>query len=258
MSSKSVMFLIASILSAGSFGAYAQDNKQLAAEVIEEVAKEEKNGLVKSVRPLPMTNGILAIEDRNGNTIFSSFPNARFQFKGVIYDSWTRKTIKTVQDVHDAYTVPLEATGVIMEDLSYFVIGNKEIPKSGTIFVDPIAESTATYLQKILQEKDKYNFDVVLMGTKADGSVQRLKTLWCTEDQELAIASLISGDNSTVNAKKRENCDPEPMVRAAVAQQLLHINGTPHTIRNDGLFYQGVPENIGEWLGREFKLVENK
>lgn len=258
MFSKSVPYLIAGICCLVSAHSVAQDTKQLAAKAIEKVASENDNNLIKAVRPLPMTQGIMAIEDRNGNMLFSTYPNSRFTIKGVIYDNWTKKTITNVQDVHDAYTVPLSATGITPSELSTFTIGNTERPKSGVIFLDPVAKSTPIYLQQIMVEKENLHFDVVMMGTNAEGSILRLKTLWCAEDRNLAISSLIAGDNSVNGTKMKEDCAPEPMVKAAVAQQLLNIKGTPHTIRTDGLFYQGVPIDVSKWLAKEFKLMESK
>lgn len=255
MKSKSVPYLIAGLL---SLSVSAQDAKQLVAEEINKAANQEKNSLIKAVRPLPMTQGIMAVEDRNGKTFFSSYPNSRFSFKGVIYDTWTRKTLSTVSDVHESYKVPIEVTGIKVEELSSFSIGDTDKPKSGVIFVDPIAESTSKYLQQIISNKDNLHFDVVMMGSQTKGSIERLKSIWCNKDKAAALASLVSGDDSTVGAPKLIDCDPEPMVKAAVAQQLLNIKGTPHTIRSDGMFYLGVPKNISAWLGREFKLQENK
>jgi thiol:disulfide interchange protein DsbC len=220
--------------------------------------EKEENNPIRAIRPLPLTDGIMAVLAKDGKTTFASAPNARFAFKGVIYDSWTRKTISTLTHVNDAYLVPIEATGIKIEDLALFSIGNPEKPKMGTIFVDPVAKGSQEYLKSIVAESDKYNFDVVMLATSNEGSVERFKRLWCSSNKAVALGDLILGGEKSYEYPAIKDCDIDAMIRTGIAQQILNIKVTPYTIRADGLMYSGTPKNLDEWLQYDVHAQEKK
>ncbi|MFQ3188893.1 MAG: thiol:disulfide interchange protein DsbC [Paraglaciecola sp.] len=222
-----------------------------------QIKKEEKNP-IRAIRPLPLTDGIMAVLSKEGKTTFASAPNARFAFKGVIYDSWTRKTITTLEQVNEAYLVPMEVTGIKIEDLALFSIGNPDKPKMGTIFVDPVAKSSQDYLKSIVAESDKYNFDVVMLATSSKGSVARFKRLWCSSNKAVALGDLILGGEKSYEYPSVKDCDVDAMIRTGIAQQILNIKVTPYTIRADGLMYNGTPKNLDEWLQYDIHAQEKK
>lgn len=217
---------------------------------------EDKKPLM---RPLPMVTGILAVKDDKGKTTFVSYPNARFAFQGVIYDSWSRRKIKNYDQVNESYMVPMEVAGIDTAELATFTLGNPSIKKMGTIFVDSISSKrTKTYLTTISTNAEKYHFEVVMLATMSKGSQKRFKQLWCAKDQNLALADLVLGQDKTKGAPGKKVCDTDVMFKGAITQNILNIKGMPFTMRADGLMYTGVPKDLDAWLRYDIHAQEKK
>lgn len=252
--------LIATVLLA-SLGVNAQEdamdavNKAIAqsesaqpdAKVFNEEVKInlEKKGEVLGIKELPMKK-LYFVEAERGTYVVSS--DGRFVFDGRLVDVWHRKTIKNLADANSIQRTPINNIGLDVEkQLATFQYGNPNLPRSGVAFVDPTSKYTTQFLEYIEDNKDKYNWTVVLAplvgGTAA---VDRARRLFCAENRAQAKKDFTNGTSESFGDIKSD-CPEEPIQMVKLLVDILSIEELPHIVREDGLVSEGLPLNFEAW-----------
>lgn len=225
----------------------AKKEKEKETRVYRQEVKEllEKKGGIIGIKELPIRK-LYFVEAEQGTYLVS--PDARFVIDGSIKDVWHRKTLRTLSDLDGLDRVPVTSNAPNIEDsLATFQLGNKQMARSGVIFVDPTSEYTMTALKKIESLKDTQNWTVVLMpvigGSQA---LDRSRKLWCAEDKSAALQDLINGTNTSFD-KLRKECKEDRFINAQLITNVFGIESLPHLIREDGLISRGFPLEFDKW-----------
>lgn len=245
--------LFAALLSSSS--ALAQDigdgesllpeRKVYAEEVKGELSEK---GKVIGIQELPSIK-FYFVEAERGNYIVSS--DGRFVFQGTLKDVWHRKTIDSLSDALKTMRTPLSNVGLnVEEQLATFQFGNPEIPRDGVAFVDPTSSYTTKLLELIENNKEKYNFTIVLAPlVGGQNAIVRARSLWCASDKEQAKKDLLNNTSESFG-DLLEPCEEDPIIMTSVLKDILNIESLPHIVREDGLSISGFPTNFDEWLAQ--------
>jgi len=217
------------------------------AEVFNEKVKInlEKKGEILGIKELPMKK-LYFVEAERGTYVVSS--DGRFVFDGRLVDVWHRKTIKNLADANSIQRTPINNIGLdVEEQLATFQYGNPALPRSGVAFVDPTSKYTTQFLKYVEDNKEKYNWTVVLAplvgGTSA---VDRARRLFCAKDRAEAKEDFTNGTAKSFDDIKSE-CPEEPIQMVKLLVDILSIEELPHIVREDGLVSEGLPLNFEAW-----------
>lgn len=205
----------------------------------------EKKGEIVGIKELPMKK-LYFVEAERGTYVVSS--DGRFVFDGRLVDVWHRQTIKNLTDAEKIQRTPVSNIGFKPEEqLATFQFGNPKLPRSGVVFVDPTSEYTTRFLKYINENKDKYNWTVILAplvgGTAA---VDRARRLFCATDKAQAKKDFLTGSSESFD-KLLDDCPEEPIQMVKLMVDLFGIDQLPHIIREDGLVSEGLPVNFEAW-----------
>lgn len=218
------------------------------AKVYREEVKENlnKKGKVIGIKELPMDK-LYFVEAEGGSYVVSA--NGRFVFDGRLVDVWHRKTIRTLKDAEKIQRTPVSNIGFEPEkQLATFQFGDPDLPRSGLAFVDPTSEFTLRFLNHIEENKDKYNFTVVLMPLVGGANAfDRARRLWCAKDRDGAKQDFLNGTSDSLSAMKND-CPEDPLQMANFMVNILNIEDLPHIIREDGLVSEGFPIEFDKWF----------
>lgn len=204
-------------------------------------------GQVAGIQKLPIDNLILVKTDA-GKTYFVT-ANGRFVFQGKLIDTWFRRTVDTLDEARKAHRVPLKHMGVKDDSLAVLKLGNPDIPRQATIFVDPYCSFCKILLTQINQTPEKYHVDLVLAPILGKNSKQQSNKLWCAKDKQAALLDLIHRTNLVTEIDP--DCDVTKVGKSLTVMQLLGAHGTPFLVREDGLKFAGLPDDFDKWLGLE-------
>jgi len=192
--------------------------------------------------------GMVAIEKDGKFAVISD--NGRFLIQGVLYDTWTQKELKTLQEVKVAANyIPIDKANVGFEDLAPMTVGTGD--KAITMFSDP----ACGYCKEVIAEArsslpEGYRLDVLMLPLLSDRSASRTKELHCAEDKAAAWKAGVQGDLTTPLAQKPEGaCDVDVIGKRRITAQFLGARNVPFLIRDDGLTREGKPtEGLRAWI----------
>ena len=176
--------------------------------------------------------------------------NGRFLIQGMLYDTWTQKELKTLQEVKVAANyIPIDKANVGFEDLAPMTVGTGD--KAITMFSDP----ACGYCKEVIAEArsslpEGYRLDVLMLPLLSDRSASRTKELHCAEDKAAAWKAGVQGDLTTPLAQKPEGaCDVDVIGKRRITAQFLGARNVPFLIRDDGLTREGKPtEGLRAWI----------
>lgn len=201
-------------------------------------------GKVSGIEKLPI-NALVLVETDQGKTYFVS-KNGRFVFQGKLIDTWFRRSIDTVEKAKATHRVPLDKMGIKNDSLATLTLGNKNIPRQATIFVDPYCSYCKVLLNRLMATPDKYHVDLVLAPILGTKSKTRSQQLFCAKNKKMALADLVYQTSLAVDAVSR--CETKKLQGSITAMQLLGAEGTPFLVREDGLTFGGLPNDFDKWL----------
>ncbi len=204
-----------------------------------------------SIRRLPI-DGIQMIE-MGGRTIFTS-TNGRFVFMNAdLYDSWSRKHLKTPSEIAEyASIIDMQSMKLSPDVLGAFKVGTGS--DNVTIFVDPQCPYCAELLSDATNKSmlEKYTFNVVVIPILGESSGTVTRNLFCAyENGELDAAGVVRAlakkdyDDLTPSA---EMCDNGAVQRALVTAKMFGAQGVPFLINPKGRYVNSVPSNLDKFL----------
>lgn len=204
-------------------------------------------GMILGVKELPVKN-LYFVEAEHGTYLVSG--DGRFVFDGRLVDVWHKKTINNLADANSIQRTPLKNIDLDLEVLATFQYGNPNLPRSGVAFVDPTSKYTTQFLEHVEDNKDKYNWTVVLTPlTGGTPAVDRARHLFCALDRAAAKEDFTRGTSKSFNNIKPE-CPDEAIKMVNMLVDKLSIEELPHIIREDGLVSKGLPLNFEAWFGQ--------
>ncbi|RWR30551.1 hypothetical protein D2T29_12835 [Sinirhodobacter populi] len=198
----------------------------------------------------PFTHAV-QLEGRTGIAYVSR--NGRYFLRGVIFDTWTGKTIQTMDDLRDAQSnMNLGKLGVDDKDVTPVYFGQG--PKKVTVFLDPLCPFCAQFLDQILSDPsyvEDYTFTLLPVAYLGEESSKAVVALECAKDKEAAKKALVTHDTRWMMGQPKPlegECDPQPIMQRMIMAQTLGVSGVPFIIAPEGGIARGLPADVRTFL----------
>lgn len=192
--------------------------------------------------------GMLAIEKNGKFAVVSD--NGRFIIQGSLYDTWSQKELKTLDEARVAANyIPIDKAKMGFEDLSPMSIGTGD--KAITMFSDPACKFCKDVMDEARQSlPEGYRLDVLMLPLLTERSATRTQELHCAEDKAAAWQAAVKGDlNSPLAQKPKGACEIDVIGKRRLTAQFIGARNVPFLIRDDGLTRQGKPtEGLRAWI----------
>ena len=192
--------------------------------------------------------GMLAIEKNGKFAVVSD--NGRFIIQGSLYDTWSQKELKTLDEARVAANyIPIDKAKMGFEDLSPMSIGTGD--KAITMFSDPACKFCKDIMDEARQSlPEGYRLDVLMLPLLTERSATRTQELHCAEDKAAAWQAAVKGDlNSPLAQKPKGACEIDVIGKRRLTAQFIGARNVPFLIRDDGLTHQGKPtEGLRAWI----------
>lgn len=192
--------------------------------------------------------GMLAIEKNGKFAVVSD--NGRFIIQGSLYDTWSQKELKTLDEARVAANyIPIDKAKMGFEDLSPMSIGTGD--KAITMFADPACKFCKDIMDEARQSlPEGYRLDVLMLPLLTERSATRTQELHCAEDKAAAWQAAVKGDmNSPLAQKPKGACEIDVIGKRRLTAQFIGARNVPFLIRDDGLTRQGKPtEGLRAWI----------
>ena len=202
----------------------------------------KKLGKIDQFKKMPIS-GLAMVETNNKTYIVSD--NGRYVLKGEMFDLWSGKGIKTIEDISIMNSIPVSKLKQALPSLAKYSFGKGE--KEIYIFVDP----NCPYCKQLIDDikfVDDYKFTLIILPILGDKSTTSSTALWCAKDQKKALASLLNF-GGYLNLEQNKNCNTDPLKKSLITAQVFGIDRVPYIIRWDGQVRQGVPQDLAQYLG---------
>jgi thiol:disulfide interchange protein DsbC len=208
---------------------------------------EKIKELEKNVARLPIRDIYYANGD-SGTFIFSE--GGRFIFQGKIYDSWQKKYITSLEDANASYEVPLEKIGINPDFLGALRTSNNK--PDLIAFVDPNCGACSKLYKEIEGLDDEVSISFVLTNLAGgDKSSERIKQLYCMDDKQKALDSLLNNKEIDLPDMNNSDCDYSRLFNNLTAVQVLGIRSLPTLVTSSGKKIEGVPRDLEAFLAGE-------
>ena len=201
---------------------------------------------IDSLVPLPIS-GLKAVVS-NDELLYIS-DNGRYVLRGVMYDAWDQKPLKSLDDIRESAThinlAKMHIDTVDFKPLAYGK-GREHI----TVFVDPKCPWCAKLMQQMQAKPElvkRYTFDLVPIPVLGAESQRLVRELGCARDRQAALKALMSEDYDRA-LEPEKDCTLQHVQKSMVAAQLLGVTGVPFLIHQDGRVQRGMPKELGDWL----------
>lgn len=192
--------------------------------------------------------GMLAIEKNGKFAVVSD--NGRFIIQGSLYDTWSQKELKTIDEARVAANyIPIDKAKMGFEDLSPMSIGTGD--KAITMFSDPACKFCKDIMDEARQSlPEGYRLDVLMLPLLTERSATRTQELHCAEDKAAAWQAAVKGDlNSPLAQKPKGACEIDVIGKRRLTAQFIGARNVPFLIRDDGLTRLGKPtEGLRAWI----------
>lgn len=204
-----------------------------------------------SIRRLPI-DGVQMVEI-DGRTIFTS-SNGRFVFMNAeLYDTWSRKRLRSAAEIADYISrIDLEALRIKPDMLGAMTVGSGE--QRVTVFVDPQCPYCADMLKDMLHKdmQERYTFNVVMIPILGEESGSITRNLHCAYANKKMTAyevvkALAKKDYAKVEPASKV-CDDGAVQRAIVSAKMFGANGVPFVISPSGRYVNHVPPDLDKFL----------
>ncbi len=192
--------------------------------------------------------GMLAIEKNGKFAVVSD--NGRFIIQGSLYDTWSQKELKTLDEARVAANyIPIDKAKMGFEDLSPMSIGTGD--KAITMFADPACKFCKDIMDEARQSlPEGYRLDVLMLPLLTERSATRTQELHCAEDKAAAWQAAVKGDmNSPLAQKPKGACEIDVIGKRRLTAQFIGARNVPFLVRDDGLTRLGKPtEGLRAWI----------
>lgn len=201
---------------------------------------------IENIVPLPIS-GMRAVVS-NGELLYMS-DNGRFIFRGVMYDAWAQKALKSLDEMRESINrIDLAKMGIKVDDFKPLQLGHGK--DRITLFVDPKCPWCAKLTGQIKSKPEllsKYTFDLVVIPVLGEASQKLVREIGCAKDRKAALDHLVREDYSqTLESVK--DCSLVAVQKSMVAAQILGVSGVPFMIHSDGRVQSGMPKELENWL----------
>jgi len=201
---------------------------------------------IDALVPLPIS-GLKAVVS-NDELLYIS-DNGRYVLRGVMYDVWDQKPLKSLDDIRESAThINLAKMHINTADFKPLAYGMG--PEHVTVFVDPKCPWCAKLMQQMKDKPElakRYTFDLVPIPVLGTESQRLVRELGCARDRKAALAALMS-ETYDRSLEQEKDCTLQHVQKAMVAAQLLGVTGVPFLIHQDGRVQRGMPQELGDWL----------
>lgn len=196
----------------------------------------------------PFTHAV-TLQGREGIAYVST--NGRFFLRGVIFDTWTGKTIQTMEELKESKrNLNLDDLGVKEEDVKPMYYGSG--PKKVTIFVDPLCPFCGQLFDQMIGDPSyarDYTFQIFNVPYLGEKSTKAVTVIECVADREAALKALLTKDQRWMMSQPApDNCDPQPIMQRTIMAQVLGVSGVPFLIGPDGGIARGLPADLKTFL----------
>lgn len=204
---------------------------------------------IDALVPLPIA-GLKAVVS-NDELLYIS-DNGRYVLRGMLYDAWDQKPLKSLDDIRVSTThINLAKMHIDTADFKPLAYGTG--PAHVTVFVDPRCPWCAKLMQQMKAKPElarRYTFDLVPIPVLGTESQKLVRELGCARDRQAALESLMS-ESYDRPLEPEKDCSLAHVQKAMVAAQLLGVTGVPFMIGHDGRVQRGMPQALGDWLVAE-------
>lgn len=255
MKAKTLMAALALTTLTGTAAAWAQNEAQgefpyLSDLMNPDLPAETPKDQISETQELvsPFTHAV-TFHGRDGVAYMSQ--NGRFVLRGVIFDTWTGKTIQTMDDLRDSMrNVDLGELGLEDEDIAPFHFGTG--PKKVTVFVDPFCPYCGQLFDELVADPAyarDYSFVILTVPFLGDNSTRAVNALHCAEDRDRALDALLTKDHSWMMSQQMTGtCDVQPVLQRTILSQMLGVTGVPYIIGAEGGISRGMPPSLKTFL----------
>jgi thiol:disulfide interchange protein DsbC len=200
----------------------------------------------KEFVPLPI-NALALTTGLDGQTFFVS-ENGRFIIQGVMFDTWRKKEIRTLDDAKSTQNYSLSDIGVERSELAYFTFGSGR--RMVDIFVDPNCPYCKSLLQEISRDKSvqkTHQFNVILAPIMGLKSQVDAADIYCATKTENRLKALMTGDMGILGGRQ-DNCNLDKIQQTLTLASIVGVTSVPFMIRDDGTRTTGKPLDVKSWL----------
>lgn len=201
---------------------------------------------IEALVPLPIS-GLKAVVS-NDELLYMS-DNGRYVLRGVMYDAWNQKSLKSLDDIRESAThINLAKMHIDTADFKPLAYGQGRAHI--TVFVDPKCPWCAKLMRQMKDKPElakRYTFDLVPIPVLGAESQRLVRELGCARDRRAALEALMSENYDRPLAQEKD-CTLQHVQKSMVAAQLLGVTGVPFLIRQDGRVQRGMPQELGDWL----------
>ena len=201
---------------------------------------------IDALVPLPIS-GLKAVVS-NDELLYIS-DNGRYVLRGVMYDAWDQKPLKSLDDIRESTThINLAKMHIDTADFKPLAYGQGR--EHITVFVDPKCPWCAKLMQQMQAKPElakRYTFDLVPIPVLGAESQRLVRELGCARDRRAALQALMS-ENYDRPLDPEKDCTLQHVQKSMVAAQLLGVTGVPFMIHQDGRVQRGMPQVLGDWL----------
>lgn len=196
----------------------------------------------------PFTHAI-ELQGRNGLAYVSQ--NGRFVLRGVIFDTWTGKTVQTMEELRASKkSMNLAELGLKDADVDPMFFGTG--PKKVTMFVDPLCPYCGQVFDQILGDPSyakTYTFTIYTVPFLGDDSARAVNAISCATDREQAVMALLTKDRRWMMGHPApDGCNKQPIVQRTILSQMIGVTGVPYIIGPEGGIARGLPADLATFL----------
>lgn len=209
-------------------------------------AGEADTSVIKTVKSLPI-NGLKMVESSDGQIIFVS-DDARFVFKGEVFDRWNKVAIETPADVDNYATrVNLEAINLDVDELMTLTYGTGETVLN--VFVDPRCPYCHKTMDQMKDLEDEYTFKLILIPVLGKESQDIVASIHCAaEGRESEMLRRLMDQDFEGLETPHASCNKERLQKTYLAAKMLGVHGVPYMITADGRVGRGYTPNLKAFI----------
>lgn len=183
----------------------------------------------------------------NDNNMFFTTKAGRFFITGTIYDMYTDKDIKNVDELLKI----LQKTDFTGEKggrqdyrkLATFTAGSGKLETY--VFIDPNDPNIKRVFGQLGKYLTTHKFYFYLLPTLAEDSLSKSVTAYCHRDNP-SIFKAVGSNN--VKALGGEDCDPKGYTDSIILASMLNVTKTPTLFNYEGYRFSGFPVELKAFL----------
>lgn len=183
----------------------------------------------------------------NGEVFFMS-KNGRYVFQGQLTDSWSKKTLDTIDEIeYSTKHIDVERFGLPIKDMNVITFGNG--PETVYSFVDPQCGYCKSFVKEAKEKLEEYTFKLIVVPALGEKSNKLSKSLYCASDKSKSLEAFMADDLS--NLQQKDACDSKYYDLTLTFAQLVGVNAVPFMIAPDGRYKAGAGKDVWKWISNE-------